>query len=110
MEPALDLRDRSVGVVVLGCANRDGGPPCRAAILPAAVRCDGISKLAGRDACSCPGSSARGAIPRQWHFHQRYEYQALIPPNLILRIASWLNWRWAFVLIGSLGLGGLCSG
>ena len=29
MEPALDLRDRSVGVVVLGCANRDGGPLCR---------------------------------------------------------------------------------
>ena len=64
----------------------------------------GISKLAGRDACSCSGSSARGAIPRQWHLHQRYEYRALIAPSLILRIASWLNWRWAFVLIGSLGL------
>jgi MFS transporter, ACS family, hexuronate transporter len=29
---------------------------------------------------------------------------ALIAPSLILGIASWLNWRWAFVLIGSLGL------
>jgi MFS transporter, ACS family, hexuronate transporter len=29
---------------------------------------------------------------------------ALIAPSLILGIASWLSWRWAFVLIGSLGL------
>jgi ACS family hexuronate transporter-like MFS transporter len=29
---------------------------------------------------------------------------ALIAPSIILGIANWLNWRWAFVLIGFLGI------